>query len=279
MMVPGRKKYELNQQEKRASLNKMRIGMRLQKSFAEYKRPQQEKPQNCLKLQPVVRNKMHLTLTQKDETIDNLSRRFREKHQKRRQVKLDGISSPSSLTDDTDCKIDELNTPTELRSSFNSLLRVNGCKWEDEYPCVMKQSSSLKPGEEKLEKTFSVGKPPWPAKSALNNPHSNEILKNRTVSSIAIKDTKARSKGYRRSISKDLLYMRYSSKIMEDFSLSAGTTKKVTELVPEDIILSQRVISEPVAKKKRSSSLVRKFTGLNTKGKAMFYTRNFHNDV
>jgi len=63
-------------------------------------------------------------------------------------------------------------------------------------------------------------------------------------------------------------------------SVSAVSTAKVTEIGPEDITLRPRVISEPVVKKKkRSSSLVRKFTGRDTKGKAMFYTRNFHNDV
>jgi len=86
MMVPGRKKWELNQREKRAAVNKIRMGMMLQKSFAEYKRPAQEKSQNSPKLQPIVRNKMHLTLTQKNKTIDSLSRRFREKDYGKRQV-------------------------------------------------------------------------------------------------------------------------------------------------------------------------------------------------
>jgi len=71
----------------------------------------------------------------------------------------------------------------------------------------MKQSSSVNPDEEKLE-AFSIEKPPSRvrAKSALNKPPSDEYLrKNQTVSSITVKDTKARRKDYRTNISMDLL--------------------------------------------------------------------------
>merc|ERR1719204_2651128 len=154
---------------------------------------------------------MFLTLSQKDKRIGNLSRRFREKDDAGRQVKLDGSSSNSSLMNHTDCKIDDLNTPTELRSSFESLLKVSECKLEHEYPYMMKQTSSVKPDEEKLEEAFSVGKPPWrqiaKSESALNKPPSNEYFrKNRTLSSITIKDTKSRRKAYRANVSLDLLW-------------------------------------------------------------------------